>query len=252
MVHPSALQPPASNFQPPPARCIRAPDTPIIHAWTSIPALSLRILNNERLRRAHWGEYIDLRGALVLTSDAPMDDLNCIESLSTKRDLLDGLLDIGFALLRAYDRAPAVRLTPLDRPKGIEKSLRTRGLEVHRAQRRDGVSRRRRCAPSERGRRDQGRRCRRRAHIPRYRRARLAPSWMRTMLRRVILDSLSEPWHTFYIGVIDGQPAGTLHLLREGATAGIYAVATLPLTAPPRRTDRAARARHSRRTRRRL
>ncbi|HEX5480675.1 MAG TPA: GNAT family N-acetyltransferase [Dehalococcoidia bacterium] len=191
------------------------------------PALSLRILNNERLRRAHWGEYIDLRGALALTSDAPLDELNCIETFSAKRDQLAGLLDIGFSLLRAYDRMPAVHLTPLDRPKGIEKVLRARGLVCERrtvamALRDDAVIPRTgaqveiRIAGAD--------------DVLTFRDI-VAPastaSWLRTMTRRVILDSLSEPWHTFYIGCIDGQPAGTLHLLVEGSTAGIYAVATL-------------------------
>ncbi len=191
------------------------------------PAVSLRILNNERLRRAqHWGDYVDLGGALVLTSDVPLEDANCIESFATDRRHLESLLDIGFSLLRMYDRAPAVRLTPLDRPRGIEKALRQRQMqEVERTvamvYRGDGtlaadadvdvrvataddvIAFRDIVAPAS------------------------SPAWLRRMMRSAIVSSMSQPWHTFFIGMIDGQPAGTLHLLREGATAGIYAVATL-------------------------
>ena len=191
------------------------------------PALSLRILNNERLRRAHWGEYIDLRGALALTSDAPLDELNCIETFTAKRDQLDGLLDIGFSLLRAYDRTPAVHLTPLDRPKGIERVLRARGLAC---EGRTAAMALRSDAAAPRADADVEIRIAGPDDVLTFRdivAPASAPSWLRTMTRRVILDSLSEPWHTFYVGYIDHQPAGTLHLLVEGGTAGIYAVATL-------------------------
>jgi GNAT superfamily N-acetyltransferase len=36
-----------------------------------------------------------------------------------------------------------------------------------------------------------------------------------------------EPGNTFYLGCIDGQPVATLQLLRDGSTAGIYAVGTM-------------------------
>lgn len=192
------------------------------------PAVSLRILNNERLRRAtHWGEYLDLGGALALTSDAPTEDLNCIESFTTDGRRLDALLDIGFSLLRAYDRAPAVRLTPLDRPRGIEKALAGRGLrvlersvamafrgrvsaihtnpevEVRVAAAEDTLAVRDVLAPPS------------------------APAWLRRMVRQAMVSSLSEPWHTFYVAYLRGEPASTLHLLCEGGTAGIYGVVTL-------------------------
>ncbi len=192
------------------------------------PAVSLRILNNERLRRAtHWGEYLDLGGALALTSDAPVEDMNCIESFTTDSRRLDALLDIGFSLLRAYDCAPAVRLTPLDRPRGIEEALLARGLrvlersvamafggqvsairtnpevEVRVATADDALTLRDIVAPPP------------------------APAWLRRMLRPAVLSSMSESWHTFYIAYVRGEPAATLHLLCEGGTAGIYGVATL-------------------------
>ncbi|MBF6599180.1 MAG: GNAT family N-acetyltransferase [Dehalococcoidia bacterium] len=193
------------------------------------PAVSLRILHNERLRRAgHWCDYVDLHGALVCTSDAPIADVNHLETFSTDRRHLEALLDIGFSLLRAYDRSPAVLLTPLDRPDGIEQVLRQRrmrevertvamtlradagagappapAVDVRVATAEDVLTVRDIVAPAA------------------------APVWMRRMLRAAIIGSMSEPWHTFYLGSLDGQAAGTLHLLREGATAGIYALATL-------------------------
>lgn len=193
------------------------------------PAVSLRILHNERLRRAgHWCDYVDLHGALVCSSDAPLADVNHLETFTTDRRHLDALLDIGFSLLRAYDRPPAVLLTSLDRPPAIEKALRQRrmregertvamalrgdasggaplapAVDVRVATADDVLTVRDIVAPAA------------------------APAWMRRMLRAAIIGSMSEPWHTFYLGSLDGQTAGTLHLLREGTTAGIYALATL-------------------------
>src|SRR5436853_1217516 len=170
------------------------------------PAVSLRIVNNERLRRAvHWADYVDLRGALVVTSEAPMPDANCIESFAAQTHRLDALLDIGFALLRAYDRTPAVRLTPLDRPKGIERALRSRRLEV--AERSVAMAFRgdatalaenreitiRIAGPDD---------------VMTFRdivAPASAPSWLRRMMRRSIIASMSVRSHTLYIGSIDGQ-----------------------------------------------
>lgn len=193
------------------------------------PAVSLRILNNERLRRnGHWGEYVDLGGALVFTSDAPLEDSNCLESFHTDSRRVDALLDIGFALLRTYDRAPAVRMTPLDRPRGaIEKALRARRMrvtersvamvfrgdpaairtnpevEVRVASADDVLAMRDIRAPAS------------------------SPAWLRRMIRQAIIGSLSEPGFTFYIGYLEGQPVSTLELLCDGGTAGIGGVATL-------------------------
>lgn len=192
------------------------------------PAVSLRILNNERLRRAtHWGEYLDLGGALALTSDAPIEDMNCIESFTTDGRRLDALLDIGFSLLRAYDRAPAVRLTPLDRPRGIEKALAARGLRVLERT----VAMAFRANPSEiRTDREVEVRVATADDVLTLRdivAAPPSPAWLRRMLRSAVLSSMSESWHTFYIAYVRGEPAATLHLLCEGGTAGIYGVATL-------------------------
>jgi N-acetylglutamate synthase-like GNAT family acetyltransferase len=54
-----------------------------------------------------------------------------------------------------------------------------------------------------------------------------SPAWLRRMVRQAILASLSEPWHTYYLACLNGQPVATLHLLCEGGTGGIYGVATL-------------------------
>lgn len=193
------------------------------------PAVSLRILNNERLRRSgHWGDYIDLGGALVFTSDSPTEESNCVESFHTDSRRIEGLLDIGFSLLRAFDRVPAARVTPLDRPRGaIEKALRGRGLRVSE----------RSVAMAFRG--DPGAirtnpdvevRVAGADDVLAVRDIRApasSPAWLRKMIRESIVSSLSEPWYTNYLGCLHGQPVATLQLLCDGATAGVYGVATL-------------------------
>jgi GNAT superfamily N-acetyltransferase len=191
------------------------------------PVVSLRAINNERLRRSlGWGEYRDLGGALALTSDAPIEDLNRIECFTTDERRLDGLLDIGFALLRAFDCAPTVCVTPLDRPVSLVEHLRRRGLHegersVTMVQRGDASAIRtnadvqvRHAEPDD-------------ATIMRDIVAAGATKWLRQLALASTIESMQHPGHTFYIGYIDGQPAGCAHLLVDGATAGIYAVATL-------------------------
>jgi N-acetylglutamate synthase-like GNAT family acetyltransferase len=188
--------------------------------------VSLRIINNERLRRSlGWGEYRDLRGALALTSDAPTEDLNHIESFTADERTIDDLLDIGFALLRAFDREPAAYVTPLDRPASLEERLRRRGLApsertvamVHRggvpAARAQGV-RIRGAEPDD---------ARTVADIV----AAGGQKWLKPLMLKAVLAGVLEPGHTFYLADVDGQAAGTVHLLVDGATAGIYGVATL-------------------------
>ena len=93
------------------------------------PALALRIQHNERLRTAQgWGDYHDLGGALVVTSDAPIAGLNCVSDFAADERRAEYLLDVGFALLRAFDRDPAVELTPLDRPQSLAARIERRGL----------------------------------------------------------------------------------------------------------------------------
>jgi len=191
------------------------------------PSVSLRLINNERLRRSlGWGEYRDLGGALALTSDAPVPDLNRIESFVTDERHVEALLDVGFALLRAFDREPAAFVTPLDRPESLGEHLRRRGL-----------------APGERtvslvcsddatpGRANRDIEVRRAGPDDATTFANIvaagAPKWARSLTLAGTLAGVHDPGSTFYVAYDGGEPAGTLHLLRDGATAGLYAVATL-------------------------
>jgi GNAT superfamily N-acetyltransferase len=194
------------------------------------PAISLRIVNNQRLMRAtHRGEYRDLGGALALTSDAPVPDWNCVEAFTTDNARIEGLLDIGFALLRAFDQAPAARVTPLDRPAGIEARLQQRQLlEQSRSTsmvfRGDGAAIRTnddvdvRIATPD----DAGAYATIETHVtaPRAR-------WGKGFLLGAALANVLELDHTFYIGYREHEPAGIALTVCEGDVAGIYSVATL-------------------------
>jgi GNAT superfamily N-acetyltransferase len=190
------------------------------------PAVSLRTINNERLRRSlGWGEYRDLGGALAFTSDAPLPDLNRIESFTTGERRLDGLLEIGFALLRAFDCAPAVCVTPLDRPKSLPAALTKRGLSLAESsvtmvlREGSGVSRTnpdvqvRRAAPDD---------------ATAFRDVVAGPTnkWLRKLTLASTLESMQHPGHTFYIAYVNGQRVGTAHLLIDHKTAGLYALHT--------------------------
>jgi GNAT superfamily N-acetyltransferase len=190
------------------------------------PAVSLRIINNERLRRAlSWAEHRDLGGVLAITSDGPIPDLNCLEAFTTTEARLEGLLDIGFALLRAFDREPAAHLSPLDRPKNIAKHLERRGLRetlrthamvfrgdpesvpvnaeitVRHAEPDDATSWALINGGGER--------------------------WARKLSLATVLEGVHHAGNYFYLAYVDGEPVGTTQLLIDGATAGIYAVATV-------------------------
>ncbi|TAK60493.1 MAG: GNAT family N-acetyltransferase [Dehalococcoidia bacterium] len=41
------------------------------------------------------------------------------------------------------------------------------------------------------------------------------------------LTGMHEDGNSFYIGELEGRAAGVLHLLRDGATAGLYAATTV-------------------------
>jgi ribosomal protein S18 acetylase RimI-like enzyme len=190
------------------------------------PAMALRMLANNRLRNAQgWCEYRDLGGALAVTSDAPIAALNCVGDFATTERRLEGLLDVGFSLLRAFDRPPAVELSPLDRPESIADALRRRGLDQTERRswmifRGDSTERR----------------------PPRDLEIRIAEpddaltfanlhggteTWVRRLSRSSTLTAMLDGGNTFYMGCIDGQPVATLHLLVDGDTAGIYAVGTM-------------------------
>lgn len=190
------------------------------------PVTALRLITNNRLRTAQgWATYRDLGGALAVTSDAPIAALNSLGDFSTTEARLGGLLDIGFALLRAFDRPPAVELSPLDRPAGIAAELERRGLRVE----------------SSRAWMTFGGDVDAIATNPDVS-VRVADAddvlvfgnlhggsepWVRRLSKTSTLSAMLDPGNTFYLGVVDGQPVATLHLLADGATAGIYAVGTM-------------------------
>lgn len=193
------------------------------------PAISLRIIHNERVRRAaHLGEYRDLGGALVVTADWPLVNMNCLEGFTTDERRVENLLDIGFSLLRAFDRPPAARITPVDRPRSLAKRLRSRGLveaecetamvftgDASAIARNKDVSVRI-CGPDD---------------APVFARVQFeaggGPSWWRGFLLASALSNVHNPNSTLYLASIDGEPAGTLWLLATDGAAGLYAVSTL-------------------------
>jgi hypothetical protein len=189
-------------------------------------ALARRMLNNRNLRNAHsWAETRDLGGALALTSDAPIPALNCLLDFDTREPLVDALLDIGFALLRAFDLAPAVEVTPLSRPKSLPQRLEARLLEITERQTWmifEGNPAAIRVNPDVE--------------------VRVAgpddvltfgnlhggnTAWVRRLSKLTTQAAMLEEGNTFYLGCVAGVPVSTLHLLIDGSTAGIYAVGTL-------------------------
>jgi ribosomal protein S18 acetylase RimI-like enzyme len=194
------------------------------------PATSLRIINNQRLMRAtHRGEYRDLGGALAITSDAPVPAWNCIEAFTTDDRRIDALLDIGFALLRAFDQPPAARLTPLDLPPAIESRLRERSLspEAHQT---SMIFRGN--PPGVRASADIDIR----VASPDDARAYAAieaqvtapkERWAKGFLLGAALANVLDPQQTFYIAHAAGEPVGVALVVREGDVAGLYSIATL-------------------------
>jgi GNAT superfamily N-acetyltransferase len=191
------------------------------------PAMSLRIINNERLRRAQgWVAYRDLGGALVLTSDAPIIDFNCLEAFATDDHHVESLLDVGFSLLRAFDREPAVHVTPLDRPASLAERLGRRGLlPVDRWSAMaftgdaDHIAVNGQIDVQVAGPDD----ARTFANIQ----SAGDDAWMRRMSLSGALSGMHDPGNTLYLAYTEGQAVGTTHLICDEATAGIYAVGTL-------------------------
>src|SRR5689334_8895608 len=114
--------------------CPRATGRHPLHSSVPFdPALALRMFNNDRLR-GDLDEYRDTRdigGALVTTADwSAIADLNCVKDFTSNDRHIESLLDVGFALLRAFDREPAARIGPLDRPKSLTNRLQQRRLEI--------------------------------------------------------------------------------------------------------------------------
>jgi GNAT superfamily N-acetyltransferase len=194
------------------------------------PVTSLRIANNQRLMRAtHRGEYRDLGGALAITSDGPLAAWNCIEAFTADDRRVEGLLDIGFALLRAFDQPPAARLSPLDRPEGIEGRLRQRGLTeqtrttslIFRADpapiRTNSEISVRVATPDDVG-----------AYATIETQV-MAPKerWAKGFLLGAALANVLDHDHTFYLACEGEEPVGIALAVREDDVAGIYSVATL-------------------------
>lgn len=188
---------------------------------------SLRIVNNQRLMLAtHRGEYRDLRGALAITSDAPDPKWNCLEGFTTDDRHLDGLLDVGFSLLRAFDRPAAVRLTPLDRPRSIASQLERRGLRV--LERETSMS----FAGDIEAIRTSEAVTVRRIDADAAATFAAVEAQARGLARKDLLlgaalANVLDPDHWFYLGYVEDQPAGTTLVVHDGDTAGIYAVTTL-------------------------
>jgi ribosomal protein S18 acetylase RimI-like enzyme len=189
------------------------------------PAVALRMIANSHMRVAlGTSEFRDLGGAIVVTSDAPLPALNCMSDFTTGDAQVESLLDLGFSLLRAFDRPPAAELSPLDRPTTLSDRLLRRDL-----------------TPAG------GRLWMTFAGDPQ--RIDVNPRvtikvvdgddvqqfvvlhsgnqpWLRTMSRSTVLTGLLTPGNTFYLGYVEGVPVATLHLLVEGDTAGLYALGT--------------------------
>ena len=189
-------------------------------------ALALRMITNSRLRTAQgWGEYRDLQGAVCVTSGAPISALNSLGDFTTNERNIDSLLDIGFALLRAFDCPPAAETTPLDRPTTITGHLRRRGLTVE--SRRSWM-----VHPGDASSIATNASVEVRVAEPDDARTFAAihgrtEAWVKRLSLSATLSGMLEHGNTFYLGCIDGQPVATLHLLRDGSTAGIYAASTM-------------------------
>lgn len=188
-------------------------------------AIALRVVTNDRLRTALACEYREIGGALAVTSDTPLPALNALCGFTSDERHVDGVLDIGFALLRAFDGASTAEVTPLDRPSSIASRLKARGLRVANSRSwmifAGDVSA---------------------IHVSADVDIRVAgpddvatfasihggdERWLRRLSLASTLAGMQEGGNTFYIGHLDGRAAGTLHVLRDGATAGIYAATTV-------------------------
>ena len=188
-------------------------------------AVALRMITNNRLRTAHACEYRDLGGALAVTSDTPIPALNALGDFSTDDRRIDGVLDIGFALLRAFDCEPAAEVTPLDRPSSIAEHLRARGLLPAGTRAwmifRGDVS-------AIRTNPDVAVRVAGPDDAATFASVHAGDEkWMKRFSLAGTLTGMHEGGNTFYIGELDGRAAGVLHLLRDGATAGLYAATTV-------------------------
>ncbi len=187
--------------------------------------IALRMLANERLRLAHgWGDVRDLGDVRVVTSDAPLAGRNCVEHIDCDESRVEAALDLGFALLRAFDRDAAVRVTPLDRPAVLSDRLLSRGLTV--SSRASWMAHRGETPLITNGDGDIA------VAGPDDARAIAAAlgrstRWLRKLALSTTLHAMLEAGNTFYLARREGEVVGVTQLLVDGTTAGIYAVGTL-------------------------
>ncbi len=185
-----------------------------------------RMLANADIRgRQGWTQRFDLQGALASVSDAPIPGLNCLSAFDTPEDNVESLLDIGFALLRSFDRDPAIEITPVDRPRTLARRLKRRRMAI--SERRIWM-RLRDDAPATATNRAVEIRI---ATPDDARTFAILHGGANTTMRRLSLHStieglLDPKRHTYYLGCIDGEAVATLHLITHRGTAGIYAVGT--------------------------
>jgi predicted GNAT family acetyltransferase len=186
------------------------------------------MLNNDRLRGDldDFGDTRDIGGALVTIADwSPIADLNCLKDFTSTDGHIESLFDIGFALLRAFDREPAARVGPLDRPKSVTKLLQQRRLEI--------VSRRswmalRDDAPRIEVNRDVEVRITTHEDVSTFAAIHSAgDKWVRKMSVSSTLAGMHRGGNAYYLGYLEGRAVATAHLLTDGRTAGIYALATM-------------------------
>ncbi len=190
-------------------------------------AVALRMVTNNRLRTAQACEYRDLGGALAVTSDTPIPALNALVDFNTDERAIDGVLDIGFALLRAFDCDPAAEVTPLDRPQSVARHLRARGLLPASSRawmlfRGDAAAMRTNPDVAARVAGPDDAATFASIHAG-------DEKWMKKFSLAGTLTAMHDDGSTFYIGELEGRAAGVLHLLRDGATAGLYAATTVRL-----------------------
>lgn len=182
------------------------------------------IANRDR-RNTHGGADVrNLQSALAVTSDTPILGLNCLRGINARDRDVEGVLDIGFALLRTFDRDPAVEVTPLSRPRSLRKRLGARRLAVAQAgswmRLRDDAPaiavnpevEVRLCGPEE---------ARAFAQVLGGNQ-----TWLRRFAYTTTVNGMQEPGNNFYLGCVGGDAVSTLHLQIDGQTAGIYAVGT--------------------------
>jgi ribosomal protein S18 acetylase RimI-like enzyme len=185
-----------------------------------------RMLANADIRgRQGWMQRFDLQGARASISDAPIAGLNCLSGFDAADDRAELLLDIGFALLRSFDRDPAVEVTPVDHPRGLVRHLEQRRMAI--SERRTWMRLRDDAPPSATNADVEVR-----VVTPDDARTfAMLHGGTNTTLRRLSLHSTIEGLldprrHTYYLGCIDGEAVATLHLICHKGTAGIYAVGT--------------------------